>query len=118
LLFLFLVAENETADDFIERIFLKYYSNLAATRKPSDFSLKIPGNIETISGNAAVVSFRYVKERLETDKKIELILIEKVFPPSNSLLPLSHHQPTNQQPNHSPKNWKSPSPKEFSIRAE
>lgn len=67
------IIGDETADQFIERTFDKYYSKKLPHKQPADFVLKVAGLKEFIFGDHNIFSFEYINNKLNKNEKVELI---------------------------------------------
>lgn len=71
------VEEGETADQLTERVFQKNYAKKLTGKTSADFMLKVTGVADYIYGNYLLYQFSYIRKQLDTNSKIELVLVEK-----------------------------------------
>ena len=58
------VLENETIDQFVEKMFVKHYEKKLPNLKATDFTLKVPGLAEYVTGDVLLVRHPLVVERV------------------------------------------------------
>ena len=73
-----LTTDGETANQFLEKMYKKYYEKILPNRKYTEFVFKVPGVVEYIVGDEPFSKHKYVSEKLSKGQKIELSLLEKV----------------------------------------
>jgi len=72
-----IATERETANQFIEKMFEKYYKQKTGpNKKASDFVLKVSGFAEYISGDRELSSFEYIRNCLSKKQQLHLSLVE------------------------------------------
>jgi hypothetical protein len=69
---------KETAAQFTETMFTKYYAKIVPDKKHTDFVLKVTGLAEFLEGDTPIENFEYIRNTTISGKKIELTLDEKV----------------------------------------
>jgi hypothetical protein len=68
---------KETAREWTEQLFVKFYQKTLNDKKSSDFVIKVNGLSELLEGDIPLIDFDYIRFCVNQNKKIELSLIEK-----------------------------------------
>ena len=68
---------KETAKEWTEQMFVKFYQKVLVDKKSTDFVIKVNGLSELLEGDIPLIDFDYIRFCVSQNKKIELVLIEK-----------------------------------------
>jgi hypothetical protein len=71
------VKDTEIADEFLAKIFVKYYQKKVPHKKSTDFVLKAAGLAEYIDGAFPLNTFEYIRSRVAKNLRIELVVVER-----------------------------------------
>jgi len=84
-----IIDRKESLSKLIEDIFNKNYKKKLTEEKSTIFALKLPGRTELYEGDIKIDSISFLKERADSQKKIEFLFVKKNVIPTEYEIPES-----------------------------